>query len=196
MRHAQVTFLVILYRMNELIQTRPDRDAPRWDPSPTTTYLATSFAFSLAHYALYAIVVGIRRLRNMHVVPVGTGRASTYGGEGEQHDEREASVRFDPDTIHEESGYISERFADEEYDGSDSDTTTDEDEIIDIPHLRSRASRITVRSEDGLHRERSRERERGSVHNTSPRARRVRQYGSINSLGESPRVITPSLIRY
>jgi hypothetical protein len=176
--------MVGLYRLNELMQTRPDGEAPHWDPSPSTTYLATSFAFSLIHYALYALVVGIRRVRNVHIVPCGTGRGST-SGEGD-YDEREASVRFDADTIDEEAA-LDESFA-EEYDGSgSSDTTTDEDEIIDIPHLRSRASRMTIRSQrsgEAVERSTSSEWERRSINQTSPQARRVSRYGSINSLGE------------
>ncbi|GAA6034819.1 hypothetical protein JCM8097_009314 [Rhodosporidiobolus ruineniae] len=78
-----VSFLILLYRLNERVQTSspspPSSPPPREDTpgskddddplppflrSPTTRWYLLSFALSLAHYALFACVVGVRRQRN------------------------------------------------------------------------------------------------------------------------------------
>ncbi|GAA5923904.1 hypothetical protein JCM10213_004442 [Rhodosporidiobolus nylandii] len=74
-----VSLLVLLYRVNELVQrsaTPPPSLSPlpyalsRISPTfghllnPTSRWYFISFAFSLLHYALFAIVVGVRRRRN------------------------------------------------------------------------------------------------------------------------------------
>lgn len=64
----QTTFLVSLYHLNELVQQRSrPRDPPTLLtppsllPSQTASYLFISLFFSVLHYSLYALVVGIRR---------------------------------------------------------------------------------------------------------------------------------------
>lgn len=175
----QITLLVALYRLNVLVQSRPDSSGPNpWDPSPTTRFLVLSLGFSILHYLLYATFVGIRRRSNPFAGRAGaTGlRGSTWG---EQRWEGEVeSVRGDT----EEVGELEEEEESEE--DTDSETE-DEDEIIDMPKpatLRSRSSRMTLRGEEG----RSRSRERRESMSPSERGLRVvTRYGSINSLGES-----------
>ncbi|GAA5953264.1 hypothetical protein JCM21900_004467 [Sporobolomyces salmonicolor] len=190
MGQAMVSALVLLFRVNELVQTRalPFRPTPTppslppSSPAPaaipfshllnrTTLWYLSSFLFSLLHYALYLVVVGVQRRRNPFVgrgsgglrrrlqsewreqrwdgreESVGTPGSvrSAESGQGEEEGENELPV-----AEAEETGEASnEAFDDEEEDVSSS--SEDEDDIIDLPRvpggtLRSRTSRASVLS--------------------------------------------------
>ncbi|GAA5829272.1 hypothetical protein JCM11251_004989 [Rhodosporidiobolus azoricus] len=96
-----ISFLVLLYRVNELVQTSSSlslslisTSAPSFTSllpalhiphlsrllNPTSRWYLLSFSFSLIHYALFAIFVGVRRRRNPFVGGAGRGmrRSSTW----------------------------------------------------------------------------------------------------------------------
>ncbi|GAA6000521.1 hypothetical protein JCM10207_008050 [Rhodosporidiobolus poonsookiae] len=99
-----VSFLVLLFRLNELVQRSSSLSLPptslsssalglHWHPhlpplahllNPTSRWYLLSFSFSLAHYALFALVVGVRRRRNPFAGGGGGGvRRSGMWGEQE-----------------------------------------------------------------------------------------------------------------
>ncbi|GAA5998212.1 uncharacterized protein JCM10292_001045 [Rhodotorula paludigena] len=218
---ATVSALVLLFRLNELVQTNavPSPPSPTLFPLPfrlphlpanvlnhVTLWYLVSFAFSLLHYALFAIFVGVRRRRNPFVGrgPGGMRRSSTWGeqrwdgrtelvpGTGSV---RSSDAAGDDDEARlaagvSEGGYSSAAAAsgDEEGSGLDSSLESeDEDDIIDIPRhhggaggsLRQRTSRSSLCSPLLAPEDAQRS---GGLGQRPPGLRASRNYGSINSL--------------
>ncbi|PRQ78064.1 hypothetical protein AAT19DRAFT_9132 [Rhodotorula toruloides] len=208
---SQVSALVLLFRLNELVQTSTMPSSPKQPAitthietatsptflhrlfNPVAIWYLTSFAFSLLHYALFVIFVGIRRRRN----PL-AGRMRRSSTWGEQRWEgREESVAAGSE-IGESRGSERERLlsadeADFEVEGGEASgeddssefgaSSEDEDDIIDVPkpggELRNRASRaslLSARNVGGAAEVRARTA-------SGPGLRASRNYGSINSLG-------------
>ncbi|GJN87325.1 hypothetical protein Rhopal_000273-T1 [Rhodotorula paludigena] len=220
---ATVSALVLLFRLNELVQTNAIPS-----PSPhslfqlpfrlphlpanvlnhVTLWYLVSFAFSLLHYALFAIFVGVRRRRNPFVErgPGGMRRSSTWGeqrwdgrtelvpGTGSVRSSRASGDDDDGLLVADafEGGYSSaaEGSGDEDGTGLDSSLESeDEDDIIDIPRkqggaggsLRRRASRLSLRSPLLAPAPEDAQRS-GGPGQRPPGLRASRNYGSINSL--------------
>ncbi|GAA5926379.1 hypothetical protein JCM1841_006999 [Sporobolomyces salmonicolor] len=221
MGQVMVSALVLLFRVNELVQTsslpsRPTPTPPSLPPSSpapaaipfshlvnrTTLWYLSSFLFSLLHYALYLVVVGVQRHRNPFVGRGSgglrrrlqsewreqrwDGREESVGRPGSvrsaesgQEEEEENEL---PAAEAEEAGEASdEAFDDEEEEVSSS--SEDEDDIIDLPRvpggtLRSRTSRASVLSTSPGARSRLEDPIGG------PQGLRASKgYGSIKSLG-------------
>ncbi|BGP01428.1 hypothetical protein NBRC10513v2_002382 [Rhodotorula toruloides] len=207
---VMVSALVLLFRLNELVQTSTMPSSPKQPAitthietatsptflhrlfNPVAIWYLTSFAFSLLHYALFVIFVGIRRRRN----PL-AGRMRRSSTWGEQRWEgREESVAAGSE-IGESRGSERERLlsadeADFEVEGGEASgeddssefgaSSEDEDDIIDVPkpggELRNRASRaslLSARNVGGAAEVRARTA-------SGPGLRASRNYGSINSL--------------
>ncbi|GAA5873164.1 hypothetical protein JCM16303_006958 [Sporobolomyces ruberrimus] len=86
-----VSSLVLLYRLNELVQTTSSTSPPPTSllPSlparfsnPISTWYLTSFLFSLLHYILYILFVGIRKRRNPFNGSAGTTRRNRSASKG------------------------------------------------------------------------------------------------------------------
>ncbi|GAA5935630.1 uncharacterized protein JCM15063_001759 [Sporobolomyces koalae] len=90
-----VSTLVLLYRLNELVQkystsTTTATTATTWMDdvppivrhllNPTTVWYSTSFLFSLLHYILYVVFVGVRSTRNPFVGNARARAASSTDG--------------------------------------------------------------------------------------------------------------------
>ncbi|KAL8286845.1 hypothetical protein RQP46_003851 [Phenoliferia psychrophenolica] len=230
---AQVvmTALVCLYHFNELIQTRRER-APHSSPPtsrtdataaahrsqsdafvPETRYIIVSLAFSVLHYALFAIFIGIRRRSNPFV-----GRRAPRGVSGTWAEQAwlgsEESVRTALGSgsgprgrtlssatrtgillgVEEEELYESDDGEDASGESESDGEETDQDDIIDIP-IRGgsmrRQSRLTLRDAE-MDREPSRERtlsnERAAREATvvgNGDLRASTRFGSIKSLEQS-----------
>ncbi|ORY88794.1 hypothetical protein BCR35DRAFT_329698 [Leucosporidium creatinivorum] len=149
-----------------------------------TVWYIISFGFSLLHYLLYAVFVGIRRKRNPFV---GRRGPSTVGGRrvsgwGEQRWEGSEEVVHAPQLEREELlagqgvGSSEEEFGDSEEEFDES--SEDEDDIVDIPRpsLRSRRSTASFLVDE----EGEGSRQRGEESGLMPRSRS--QYGTIASI--------------
>ncbi|BGP23449.1 hypothetical protein JCM10295v2_002345 [Rhodotorula toruloides] len=175
---VMVSALVLLFRLNELVQTSSIPTSPPRQPTtiprtgdatpptflhrllnPISIWYFSSFAFSLLHYALFVIFVGIRRRRNPLAGRM--RRSSTWGEQRWQG--REESVPAGSETgesrANERERLLSgdeEEFGDggEASEGDDSSdfaaSSEDEDDIIDVPkrggELRNRTSRASLLS--------------------------------------------------
>lgn len=207
--NSQVSVLVLLFRLNELVQTSgvptpstqpTSRDDATLPPflhrllNPTSVWYLSSFAFSLLHYALFVIFVGIRRRRN----PL-AGRMRRSSTWGEQRWEgREESVAAGSETgesrgsererllspNEEDLGHEGAETGDEGGSSESGASSEDEDDIIDVPkrggELRNRASRASLLSARNAGGTAPEIRARAA---SGPGLRASRGYGSINSLG-------------
>lgn len=206
-----------LYHFNEIIQTRrqppPHRGpAPPLPPRsaiyPEAHYIIVSLAFSLLHYALFAIFIGIRRRHNPFVGRrVGRGASgwgeqawsgveeSVSAGAGDRGRSMSSARRSLLVGVEEER-YRSEDDDSDGSEGTDSDgdeTDEDPDAIIDIPRRGGsmrRQSRLTLRDEEAAepHRERTLSGERAAAAAPPTLAagdlRSSTRFGSIKSLGK------------
>lgn len=208
----QVSALVLLFRLNEVVQTSNTIASPKLPATrnyaetatsptffhrlfnPVTVWYLSSFAFSLLHYALFVIFVGIRRRRN----PL-AGRMRRSSTWGEQRWEgREESVAAGSEAGESRGSERERLLSAEEEDletaygeasgGDDSSelgaSSDDEDDIIDVPkrggELRNRASRASLLSARNAGGNAAEVRARVA---SGPGLRASRNYGSINSLG-------------
>lgn len=223
---VQVSFLVTLYHVNELVQRKdvsflvsPPQSSSRLQadnaapslagtPSPinaltvafnsATTFYFGSFAFSLLHYILFALVIGIRRRRNPFANRRVSGfRGSTWGEQGWEGVEE--LVRPDDELSDGGEGDVGaegDELLDDDEDASSSED--DEDDIVDVarPSLRSRASRASMWTAGGHEESPHRGGDESDSGSTLPRSRSRQaglqdsglrnssKYGSIHSLGQ------------
>ncbi|BGO90274.1 hypothetical protein NBRC10512_004795 [Rhodotorula toruloides] len=208
---VMVSALVLLFRLNEVVQTSNTIASPKLPATrnyaetatsptffhrlfnPVTVWYLSSFAFSLLHYALFVIFVGIRRRRN----PL-AGRMRRSSTWGEQRWEgREESVAAGSEAGESRGSERERLLSAEEEDletaygeasgGDDSSelgaSSDDEDDIIDVPkrggELRNRASRASLLSARNAGGNAAEVRARVA---SGPGLRASRNYGSINSL--------------